>query len=130
MKPHRTGVEGFTLLEIMIALAVVGSALFVLLNSHYAALEANSDLRNEMTYRNLLSQAMGIAEVEVLAGNQGDSGDFGEQFEGYAYDFKGQAYGEGAPGLYEITVTVTGPDKTEKEMVFYAFRGLMDEVLP
>lgn len=106
----RRGADGFTLIEVMVALAVLGSALFVLLEAHYAALRNQNELRDEVLLRSLVSQAMGIAEVEVAGGNYKDSEEFGKRYPDYKYSFDAQPVGEQYPALYDVLVTVEGPN--------------------
>lgn len=108
--PERGGVSGFTLIEVLIAVAILGSALFILLEAHYMALRANTELRDEVMLRNLTAQAMGIAETEVCAGTFTDSQDFGKRYPDFSYSFDAQAVGEEYPALYEVLVTVEGPN--------------------
>lgn len=104
------GGDGFTLIEVLIAVAILGSALFILLQAHYVALRANTELRDEVMMRNLTAQAMGIAQTEVSAGNFQDSQEFGKRYPGFKYSFDAQAMGEEYPALYEVRITVEGPN--------------------
>lgn len=58
----RAANAGFTLVEVMIALAVLGTAIFVLLETHYGSLRAQDTLRQEVQMRNLMSDAVGLAD--------------------------------------------------------------------
>lgn len=125
MTKARRQSRGFTLLEVLIALAILGSALFILLECNYGALRLLDDSRQELRLRNLMSRALSMAEVEVLAGNMTGSGDFGKRFEDYEYSFDAQTLSEEVPGLYQVMVTVTGPDiDREMEMVVFRTGGL------
>ena len=114
--------DGFTLLEVLIAVAILGSALFILLEAHYVALRANTELRDEVTLRNLTALALGIAETEVCAGNFLDSQDFGERYPDFKYSFDAQAVGEEYPALYDVLVTVEGPNVKREVRAFLLTR--------
>ncbi len=110
---HKSAVEetGFTLIEIMAALVILGTAVLVLLDTHYNALQLFDETREAIVMDSLMEWALGLAEVEVQAGNPEGSGDFGERYEGYAYSYSA-VLPEDIEGvaLYTVTVTVTAPD--------------------
>ena len=109
--PAAAGQDGFTLIEIMAALAILGTALLVLLDTHYKALTLHVDTREAIVMNALTEWAVGQAEIEVQAGNEEGSGDFGENYEGYTYSFSAQPVQdvEGV-ALYMVTVTVSSLD--------------------
>jgi prepilin-type N-terminal cleavage/methylation domain-containing protein len=115
---------GFTLVEVMAALAILGAALFVLLDAHYGALRLHDQARTRTVMHNFMVQAIGRAEVEVLAGNLSGSGDFGKRYPDYKYsydakedegDLAGDALVATLP-IYLVTVTVEGPEKSSLEL--------------
>ena len=65
--PSRFARSGFTLIEIMVALGILGTALIVLLNAHYAALHLCSDAQEEVIVRTLTERALAQGEIEVGA---------------------------------------------------------------
>ena len=122
---------GFTLVENMVALAILGTSLFVLLEMHYSAVNAQSRLDQEVRVRNLISQAVGIAEVEIAAGTLKDSQEFGDRFPGWTYSFEAEPVDATSsnttstsvssyPGLHNVLVTVEDPDGALHELYFYA----------
>jgi prepilin-type N-terminal cleavage/methylation domain-containing protein len=117
-----SGRGGFSLIEVMVALAVLGAALFVLLEAHYAALGNHDQLRNEVKWRNLLGLALGIAEVEVSAGNYADKQEFGRRYPDFSYSFDAQPVGENYPGLFDVLVRVEGPDENRELHAFVMSR--------
>ncbi len=122
--PHRsarTGDDGFTLLEIVVALAVIGGVMIILLETHFRALRLNESARDEVTIRNFISQAMGRAETEVLAGNLAGDGDFGERYPDYTYTFEAQQMGEGYVLLYDVLISVEDPQGETHEIVFMVY---------
>ena len=77
---------GFTLLEVMISLAIIAIALMAVLGSQ----SRGSSLANESKFNTtaaLLAQSK-MAEMEIRALNDlgSDSGDFGEDFPGYVWE--------------------------------------------
>ncbi len=120
-RPARKRNHGFTLIEIVVALALIGGVMFVLLETHFRALRLYEAARDEVTIRNFLSQAAGRAETEVLAGNLGGDGDFGERYPDYTYKFEAQQMGEGSVLLYDVLVTVEEPGGETHELVFLVY---------
>ncbi|MCC6797655.1 MAG: prepilin-type N-terminal cleavage/methylation domain-containing protein [Candidatus Hydrogenedentes bacterium] len=130
-RSNHHGSEGFTLIEIMIALAILGTSLFVLLDMHYNAVQVQTRLENEVRVRNLLSLAAGISEVEVAAGNLNGSEEFGDRYPGWSYAFEaeeveastsrstGGADTPAFPGLYYVAVNVLDPDNLEHSLEYY-----------
>lgn len=119
---------GFTLVEILVALSILGVGLFVLLETHYASLDLIATAQEEATFDTLITLALGTAEFEVLSGNTSGSDDFGKQFDGYSYTFTATAQDEiETPGLYKVAVTITGPDET-RDFNFMLYDGQLYDV--
>ena len=113
--------QGFTLMEVMVALAILGGGVFILLQAHYAATRAHLDMREEVMVQGLMEQAMGMARVELASGNGSGSGDFGKRYPNYEYSFEAVALSEDEnPGLYEVVVILEGPDEA-REMIIMMF---------
>ena len=126
-RPDRAG---FTLIEIMVAIAILGMGLLVLLDAHYGALKLFSDTRDEVLMQGFLERVLGQAEISVLAGTLSGSGDFGARFPGYSYGFTASPMGGGADAkqpqtpLYQVDATVTGPtDSRSMSMLVYNIGG-------
>ena len=103
---------GFTLLEVMIALAVMSIVLVSVYRMHSQSLTMNTAVRF-YTLAPLLAQNK-MAELETLSsgGFPDDSGDFGEQYPGYSWraslaDVSSEVLGEVADDLKRIGVTVS-----------------------
>lgn len=123
--------SGFTLIEIMIALAILGTSLFILLDMHYNAVHVQNRLEKEVEVRNLLSLAVGMSEVEIAAGTLKDAQEFGDRYPGWRYTFDAQPVGDDAsksarvsaapsfPGLYDVLVTVEDPDRVAHELHYF-----------
>lgn len=106
---------GFTLIEIVIALAILSTALFVLMQAHYASLNLYDHAHEATIMNNLMRQAVGMAEVEVLAGNLTGGDEFGRRYPGYKYSFDAQPVGDD-PGvmLYDVVVRVEGGEESNE----------------
>ncbi len=102
--------DGFTLIEVMVALAILGLSALVLLDAHFNALRLHADTRDQVLTQQFLEEAMGQAELQVMAGSLSGSGNFGNRYPDYSYSFAAQPAGtqQGLP-LYEVVVSVKGP---------------------
>ena len=119
---------GFTLLEVMIALAVMSIVLVSVYRMHSQSLTMNTAARF-YTLAPLLAQNK-MAELETLSsgGFPDDSGDFGEQYPGYSWraslaDVSSEVLGEVADDLKRIGVTVTyNSDRFSYSLRTYRFQ--------
>ena len=102
--------DGFTLIEIMVALALLGGSLMLLLDSHYSASLLFSEAQDAFLMQGFIERAISVAEIAARAGLQNGAGDFGEQYPGYTFSWRADPYGpvEGLP-LMEVVATVNGP---------------------
>ncbi len=108
-------------MEVMVAVAILGGGVFILLQTHYAATRAHLEMREEVMVRGLMEQVMGVARIELAAGNGSGSGDFGKRYPNYEYRFDSAALSEDeSPGLYEVSVILEGPDE-DREMIIMMF---------
>jgi prepilin-type N-terminal cleavage/methylation domain-containing protein len=117
-RPRRE--NGFTLLEVVLALGILGTAAMILIETHYNAVHMHTVVKDEVVMRGLLQQAVGIAELEVASGNLSDSGEFNERHPDFEYSFEASPLSEEYLGLHEVQVTVEGPNE-ERSLVFYVF---------
>lgn len=113
--------EGFTLLEVLVALAILGTAMFILLDAHGTTLRLHTAAKEEVLARSLLERATAMAEVQVMAGTFNGSDEFGERYPGYRYTFDAQAMGQEYPGLVEVRVEIEGPEDEPRELFFRVF---------
>ena len=102
--------SGFTLLEVMVAVAVMSIVLVSVYRMHSQSLTMNTAARF-YTQAPLLAQSK-MAAIETLSagGFSEDSGDFGEQFPGYNWkvsekDVASEVLGTVAEDLKQIDVT-------------------------
>ena len=104
--------SGFTLLEVMVALAVMSIVLVSIYRMHSQSLTMNTAARF-YTLAPLLAQNK-LAELESFSsvGFSDNSGDFGEQYPGYSWqssvaDVSSEVLGEVANDLKRIDLTVS-----------------------
>ena len=103
---------GFTLLEVMVALAVMSIVLVSVYRMHSQSLAMNTAARF-YTQAPMLAQSK-MVEIEALSSSAfpEDSGDFGEQFPGYGWkastaDVTSEILGEVAEDLKRVDITVS-----------------------
>jgi len=115
-EPHaHVDQSGFTLLEVVVALAVLAVALTALLSlrNHDVALQAHA--RHLVTATALakdkLEELSRVADADRIQ----SSGDFGEHYPGYLW--KQQSQPTLAPEWVEMTVTVSWPEGARQEQV-------------
>ena len=103
---------GFTLLEVMIAMAIMAIVLVSVYRLHSQTLSMTTANRF-YTQAPLLAQSK-MAQLEAMSSEliSGDSGDFGDKFPGYGWsvstdEVSSEALGEAAEDLKRIDVTVT-----------------------
>lgn len=78
--------RGFTLLEVMIAIAVIAIALTTLLGLQTKSISLAYEAKFLTTASLLAKGKMADIELLPLAELQSDSGDFGDDFPGYGWD--------------------------------------------
>jgi len=128
-KSRNLNFNGFTLMEILTALAILGGTAFVLLNIHYNAMRLHEEALGISDEYQLLSLACSRAEMGVLTGTLADGGDFGDRFEGYSWSYNATPMGsDPAIALYAVNVTLTKPDGDDRNINFLCY-GLSMETL-
>ena len=116
---------GFTLIEIMVALMLLGIAAAVLLEAHYGALNLFVDARDAVQMDSFMESAIGQAELAVASGTLTGTGAFGKRFPDYTFSYAATPAGEDESiPLYQVTVTVTGPDDTRTMMMMVYSLGI------
>ncbi len=120
--------RGFTLVEVLAALAVLGTALFVLLDAQYTALRVNQAINEEVALRQFTEGVASWAEVQVAAGQLSGEGDFGKRYPGYTWSFNAAQESEDETVmLYNVEASIKGPAE-ERSLHFYVyFTGSLDQ---
>lgn len=81
----KRGDEGFTLLEVMVAMTLIAIALMAVLGSQSQSVSLASEARFNTTAALLAQSKMAEIELEDPEDLSTDSGDFGEDFLGYTW---------------------------------------------
>lgn len=81
---HSSLTEGFTLLEVMIALLIIGTSFVVLLHSRNQSVVAAEYARRATVATLLASEKMGEIEHGDISASGGDSGGF-EEYPGFSW---------------------------------------------
>jgi prepilin-type N-terminal cleavage/methylation domain-containing protein len=119
---------GFTLIEIVVALALLGTGVMILLESHYGTMNLFVTAQDQANTEFVVGQALALAEVEVLSGNLSGDGELGLALEGYSFTYEAALQDEAeTPGLYEVTVTVRGPN-LEQTVTYLVYNGAQTDV--
>lgn len=129
---RRRGTEGFTLVEVLAALSILGGALFILLNTHYSALRLHEEMAASVERRQLLERVVSEAEFKVLSGTLTESGEFEGRYRGYSWSFNGKPTGgtEETPiPFYQVEATLRTPEGEEESLMFYVYNVSSNEVL-
>ena len=122
--------SGFTLLEVLIALAIMAIVLAAVYRIHSQTLSMTT-ANQFYTLAPMLAQGK-MAQLETTSSdvNTGDSGDFGEKFPGYSWsvtaeEFSSETLGEIAADLKRIDVTVA-LNENEYTYTIRSFRLMRD----
>ena len=78
--------KGFTLLEVMIAVALIAIALVTLLGSQSQSVSYANSAKFETMAALLAQSKMSEIMIQDADALSGDSGDFGEYYQGYAWE--------------------------------------------
>jgi general secretion pathway protein I len=103
---------GFTLMEVMVALAVVAIALTAIYRMHTQTLFMDARGRFDTVAAMLARQKLADIDTTELADLTADSGDFGDDHPGYAWriqteDVSSDLLSEDGPTLKRIIVTIS-----------------------
>lgn len=117
---NRRSSAGFTLLEVLVAVAVASVALLAVYRLQGQTINLNYSIRFYAAAPLLAQDALARFESESLEEATDDSGDFGDEFPGYLWeisveDIESELLGEVAERLKKINVAVT---YNENEFLF------------
>lgn len=104
--------HGFTLLEVMVALAIMSIVLVSVYRMHSQSISMNAAARFYTQAPLLAQHKLAELETESAKDLSGDSGDFGDDFPGYSWqvavnEVSSEALGDIANDLVGIDVTVS-----------------------
>lgn len=110
----RPGPGGFTLMEVVVALAVVAIALTAVYRMHAQTLFMDAGGRFDTVATLLLRQKLADLDSADPSAALDDSGDFGDDFAGYTWriqseDVSSDLFKADGPILKRIAVTITAP---------------------
>lgn len=112
---------GFTFLELLVALAILGSAFTVLLSAHTSAARQEARARRLMTATLLTREILTETEVEGFPELGEDRGDFGEDFPEYSWERRVETTEFDRVRLVHIAVFwPERGDRTFTEILYYA----------
>lgn len=110
---------GFTLMEVVVAMALLSVSAVILLESHYASLELTADAQEIATQNRLLEAAVSYAQIQTIAGETRGDGEFGDLYPGFAYEFSAdEVENDNNSGLYRVEVVFTTPTDTMEHSFF------------
>ena len=115
--------RGFTLIEVLVTLVILGTVLAVVAQGFTMAGRATGNAAQESLAVMLADQKMTELETGETSLVQGDSGEF-EEHEGFQYEIETEVDEENE-GLYEVSVTITYQDGGEERS--YALHRLIRE---
>ncbi len=103
---------GFTLLEVMVALAIIAIALTAVFHVHSQTVVMANSTQFYTVAPLLAEQKMAQIETGLNEGREEDSGDFGDRFVGYRFQYtvqpvESETLGAVARDLKRIDVTVS-----------------------
>lgn len=94
--------SGFTLMEVLVSLVIVVSAITVIAQGFSSGAQAAASARNESTAARLAGQKIAELETGEISLTQGTSGTF-DDYAGFRYEIASEA---DSTGIYKVTVSV------------------------
>ena len=101
--------DGFTLLEVLVAVAIAGMAIVMLLQAHGGSMGLYEECREMVIAQHLARELITEIEVSGYPGEVDEKGDVSEKYPGFTWRRTCRMLGESMPGVYEVTVTIEGP---------------------
>jgi prepilin-type N-terminal cleavage/methylation domain-containing protein len=106
---------GFTMLEVLVAVAITGGAIVMLLQAHSASMKLYERCHEMVIAQHLARELVSEIEVSGYPGDVDEEGDVSEKYPGFKWRRTCKMVEENGPGVYEVTVLITGP--VEKYML-------------
>ena len=101
--------RGFTLLEVLIAVAITGMAIVMLLKTHSGTMRLYEECREMIIAQHIARELISEIEASGYPGDTEQDGDPRDKYPGFTWHRTCRMVGESVPGVYEVTVTVKGP---------------------
>ncbi len=121
-QPFHQGNKGFTLLEVMISVAIIAIALTVLLGSQSQSLALANESKFGTTAALLAQKKMAELELSGFQDILDYQGDFGEEYPGYQWklevrDFNSEEFENLAEKLLRVDLSLSLGDETQFQYV-------------
>ncbi len=113
--------NGFTLMEVVVAMAILSVSAVLLLESHYASLDLTADAQAHAMQTQLIEAAINFAQIQVMSGENRGDGDFGEWHPGFRYAFTAdEVEDDDRSGLYRVELQFEAPAES-LQRTFYVY---------
>ncbi|RMG89551.1 MAG: prepilin-type N-terminal cleavage/methylation domain-containing protein [Candidatus Dadabacteria bacterium] len=121
------GRRGFTFLELLVALAVLGASFTALLVAHASALKQEARARRLLTATLLARDILTRTETEGLPPLGADQGEF-EEFPGYTWERQTET--TEFPNVRLVRIAVSWPEGNRRESTEIEFYAWAEEDAP
>ncbi len=127
MKTSVSTSDGFTLLEVLVSLSIMALVLVAVFRLQAQSISMNNAARFQTTAPLLLQSKLAVFKATPLDDLASDSGDFGDAFPDYTWQFfvediESETLGTTAEGLKKLDVTIAfGQDQYRYNMSVYHF---------
>jgi type II secretion system protein I len=107
--------NGFTLLEVLIAIAILAVGGIILIQTQITSIRLWERYRDSVIARELAQQKLAEAELDGFSGDKQEEGEYEGKYAGYAWRLDSESTTES--GFYEVTVTITCPAGREFTLI-------------
>jgi prepilin-type N-terminal cleavage/methylation domain-containing protein len=112
----RTFSAGFTLLEVLVAVAITGGAIVVLLQAHSASVGLHEKCREMLISQHLIRELISEMEAFGYPGDIDEEQDVSDKYPGFKWRRTCRMLGEDMPGVYEVIVVISAPSEEYQVM--------------